>query len=306
MSKSHSHFLFLLYRLLTGLMGTVTFWFSHNWNAFYQRILQLKSERFGSRSRFTVCLNVLTTFKLIFAFFSFCENQQLSSPTTLPLHDFSFLRGKNASVYSSTDFLSCPITSPEKLTTDKPKPSSAKAVWFTSTTVHRINSNMILSLNNNNKKNHKHSKLHRHETWCMTNACCTNLPGNLIPFILSEPPIIQCWVMHKTCRAGARLAAVLWAPPITRIEQEIGGFVKIRPFKIRPGAVQWARQVRPEERNGTLWRVLVGLTLASVGCVEPGAIPGAHRGVYTRHSGRVELREFAALLEIEEFIVCVT
>lgn len=165
---------------------------------------------------------------------------------------------------------------------------------------------MILSLNNNNKKNHKHLKLQQHETWCMTNACCTNLPGNLIPFIFSEPPIIQCWVMHKTCRAGARLAAVLWAPPITRIEHQIGGFVKIRPFKIRPGAVQWARQVRPEERNGKLWRALVGLTLASVGCVEPGAIPGAHRGVYTRHSGRVELREFAALLEIEEFVVCVT
>lgn len=82
---------------------------------------------------------------------------------------------------------------------------------------------------------------------------CTHSPRNLIPLIFSEPPIIQCWVMHKTCRAGACLAAVLWAAPITCIEQKIGGFVEIRPFKIRAGAFQWARQLGP---GGMKWHIV--------------------------------------------------
>lgn len=164
---------------------------------------------------------------------------------------------------------------------------------------------MIFTLNNNTNKVQT-LKAALTWNWMQCLQCCANLPRNLFPLIFSEPPIIQCWVMHKTCGAGACLAPVLRAAPIARIEQKIGGFVKICPFKTRAGAVQWGCQPRPEGRNGTMRRVLVGLTLASVGCVEPGAIPGAHCGVYTRHSGGVELRQFTALLEVEEFVVCVT
>lgn len=49
----------------------------------------------------------------------------------------------------------------------------------------------------------------------------------------------------------------------------------------------------------------VYLTLATVACVEPWAIPGAHCRVYTWHSGRVNLRVFTGLREVCQVILCV-
>lgn len=50
----------------------------------------------------------------------------------------------------------------------------------------------------------------------------------------------------------------------------------------------------------------VGLTLATVACIEPWAIPGAHGRVYTGNSGRIDLWVFAGLLGACQFIFCIT
>lgn len=46
-------------------------------------------------------------------------------------------------------------------------------------------------------------------------------------------------------------------------------------------------------------------TLATVACIKPRAIPGAHGRVYTGYSGRVELWVFTGLLGVCQVILCV-
>lgn len=66
--------------------------------------------------------------------------------------------------------------------------------------------------------------------------------------------------------------------------------------------------VRSNSGNGTFLdsEHRVGLTLASIACVKPWAIPGAHCRVYTGHGGRVDLRVFTGLLEVCQVVLYVT